>query len=293
MYVKKRLVKYLVVLASISLTLAVSLEQFVGVVESKDLATPVFLQKLEPLDLTSTSVGSLLPVSNKTLAQNTQLRYISYAPDDDITLATRLDLSGIRIHPGTEFRRDSKPTARSLNHCKALVYKAFYSLPDWHRSKLKDLTLFFSDKGTRGLGGDGTIILRCQNVTDYELTSVFIHEIGHIVDTGGFHFLSWNNNDTAKSTSTRFDFVSGYASTDPYEDFAESYLYYVLHGTQFRELGKTNNTILQKYEFLKKNLFSNQEFSNEVDRVSSKDRPFDATLLPFKLKNFWQEQAWN
>jgi len=100
---------------------------------------------------------------------------------------------------------------------------------------------------------------------------VFIHEIGHIVDGGyltgksntlssfidlgksvkiddpsiKYYQISWvNNNKWTENTKTS-DFCSRYGSTNPYEDFAECFVYYVLHNPDFLDKTK-NSTELEK-----------------------------------------------
>lgn len=229
--------------------------------------------------------------------------------------AERLDNLGITLHPGTDFTPDSKPTPSSLNHCKSLVYKTLKSLPQAPVKHLKNLTLYFTDQGRRGLGGGSTVILRCQNVTDEELVGVFTHEMGHIHDTGvmqgsfwsgesrfkdgnspvykndpsvQFYQLSFDNEKKLKKEASKFDFVSGYAMSDPFEDFAESYAYYILHGSEFRKLTKSNKVLAQKYEFLKKEVFKGKEYYNgDESKVKVTTRNYDVTVLPYDLTKFF------
>ncbi|MCC7197281.1 hypothetical protein IT413_03775 [Candidatus Peregrinibacteria bacterium] len=230
--------------------------------------------------------------------------------------AAKLSELGVKLHPGTDFESsDPKPTESSLNHCKSLVYKTLASLPPRHASQLKNLTLYFSDSGRRGLGGGSTIILRCQNVTDEELISVLVHEMGHVVDTGSlqgsaengasgfvdgtapvysddpsaeFYSLSFKNENTLRDDMTDLDFVSGYSKSDVFEDFAESYAYYVLHGNEFRELAYNNGTLAVKYDFLKNKVFNGKEYftGDEQKKVDVLARNYDVTILPYNMKSF-------
>lgn len=56
------------------------------------------------------------------------------------------------------------------------------------------------------------------------------------------------------------EFVSGYAKTNSAEDFAESFLEYVLAGKIFRERAKSNLYLKTKYDFLKEHIFSGVEY---------------------------------
>lgn len=238
------------------------------------------------------------------------------APLTEDQAAAKLSELGVNLHPGTDFEsNDPKPTETSLNHCKSLVYKTLKSLPPQHTSKLKNLTLYFSDTGRRGLGGGSTIILRCQNVTDSELIGVLVHEMGHVVDTGSlqgsaengasgftdgtapvysddpsaeFYSYSFKNEKTVRDDMTALDFVSGYSQSDVFEDFAETYAYYVLHGNEFRELAYTNSTLAAKYDFLKNKVFNGEEYftGNETKKVDITARNYDVTILPYNVKSF-------
>jgi len=238
------------------------------------------------------------------------------APLSEEEAAAKLPDLGISLHPGTDFESDDpKPTTTSLNHCKSLVYKTLQSLPSGHSKNLKSLTLYFSDTGRRGLGGGSTIILRCQNVTDEELIGVLVHEMGHVVDTGSlqgssdsgisnyvdgqnpvynddpsaeFYSYTFKNENTQNDNATETDFVSGYAQTDVFEDFAESYAYYVLHGNEFRELAYSNAVLASKYDFLKNKVFNGKEYftgddTKEVDLLA---RNYDVTILPYDMRKF-------
>lgn len=159
------------------------------------------------------------------------------------------------------------------------------------------------------------IYLRCDLPAE-EIISVFIHEMGHLVDLSLlepreqiqlsgfwngtdpiyetdpsllFYRLSWLDSTTVRSESHTDDFVTGYAQENPFEDFAESSIFYVLHGEKFRYL-MTKSPILQaKYDFLKYYVFSGSEFNLEdkqsvltsrvaIDRIEAR---YDATRLSY------------
>ena len=227
-----------------------------------------------------------------------------------------LEALGIELHPGNEFMAGSNGSPRSLNHCKSLVYSALKNLPQEHVKGLKHLTLYFSDTGRRGLGGGSTVILRCQNVEEEELVGVLVHEIGHIMDTGvmkgtykagvsefldgrhyvrqndpslGFYRISFKSDDVMRKKATELDFVSGYAMNDPFEDFAESYTYYILHGTEFRRLARINKALKRKYDFLKNEVFEGKQYYNgdpNSRRMDMSKRKYDVTVLPYNIDRF-------
>lgn len=223
----------------------------------------------------------------------------------------------LSLHPGTDHRADSKATADAERRCRSVVYQTLEQLPTQHISKLKELTLFYTTDGRRGLGGNGTMVLRCLDVTRGELASVLTHEMGHIVDSDvlvgqdsilenvetGFHDFSklvtiddlslkfykitWETSEKRKESATELDFVSGYAMSDPFEDFAETYAFYRIHGHEFRALTFTSQALKQKYEFMKKFVFDGDEFElEETSDMEIWSRHYDVTILPFNVQKF-------
>ena len=187
-------------------------------------------------------------------------------------------------------------------------------LPPEHTSTLKNLVLDLDPNANRGLGGKSIIILRGINMGNEERDSVLIHEIGHIVDLGymteknqdnasefsdgknpvyesdlslEFYRLSWENEKIRKKTVGNTDFVSGYAMSDPFEDFAESYAYYVLHNKDFKAKTQTSDILLKKYEFLKNKVFKGIEFATGIYKPEDLNRrPWDVTVLNYDLNSF-------
>lgn len=228
----------------------------------------------------------------------------------------QLETFGIKLRPGTNQRSDSRPTAQTSTKCRSIVYQTLNELPESHREQIKELTLYYTKDGRRGLAGNGSVVLRCLNVTDAELAAVLVHETGHAVDatllTGKddgklsgfydfenpvleddpssiFYKISWLSESLKKADATELDFVSLYAMTDPFEDFAETYAYYRLHGREFRQLAKTSKTINAKYEFMKNYVFGGDEFyiGNTIQKDDLFYRNYDVTVLPYPLKRFF------
>lgn len=229
---------------------------------------------------------------------------------------SKLETLGIRLHPGTKHRKDSRETPKTKAQCNSLVYQTLKSLPEEHTALVTDLTLFYTNDGRRGLAGGSQIILRCLRVEEYELAGVLTHEIGHLVDESflrgnrrsgksgfydfgtpiyeddpsvRFYRLSFQNTKNRSEDSSRFDFVTGYALTDPFEDFAETYVFYRLHGPAFRSLAERNDVLRDKYEFMKEEVFGGEEFDfSSTSAFSATQRVYDATLVPFDVKEFFE-----
>ncbi len=256
---------------------------------------------------------------NNSLARSTMVEYNHFAPSDENSYAKALDSLGIIRNSGSKKTSETSENIqnnRSLNHCKTLVFRTLKSLPPEAVSYLKNLTLQMENEGRRGWGGGSTIILRCQGVSDEELVSVLVHEMGHITDTGllkgnsssgesefmdgnrpvykddpslEFYRISFENDKMLKNGSSIIDFVSGYAATDPFEDFAESYNFYVLHGEEFRSVKGFNQSLQKKYNFLKTRVFGDKEFSygDQSRKPDIFDRDYDTTVLHYDLKKFF------
>lgn len=265
--------------------------------------------------LISAGINLLTGVSpqEKNISYKTAPRKNAAASD---ALTTKFHSIGIRLHPGTDHRKDSRETPKTSRRCKSLVYSTLTNLPKTHTSLVKDLTLFYTNDGRRGLAGASQVILRCLSVEDYELSAVLTHEIGHVADENyivgdsvsgesgfydfgkkvyendpsvRFYRLSWKNERERLENSTRIDFVTGYAMSDPFEDFAEAYLFYRLHGPEFRTLAASNEVLGKKYEFMKEEVFGGQEFElNSASSWQASQRVYDATLVPFDLQGFFK-----
>ncbi len=247
------------------------------------------------------------------LASVNAAAYTNHAASNEDSYAKALETLGLNLHPGTSYKKESVSSESSLNHCKSLAYQTLVSLPDDHREHLKNLTLYFAD-GRRGLGGGSTIILRCTDVSDKELVSVFVHEMGHVVDTGlytgnslygksgfmdgslpiynndlslRFYKISWLDDKTLRSGAKESNFVSRYGMTDPFEDFAETYNFYILHGKQFKEMAEFDRTLMRKYLFMKYYIFKGREYDNDpYTEAQPFTRTYDSTVLNYNENSF-------
>ena len=139
-----------------------------------------------------------------------------------------------------------------------------------------------------------------------EFSAVLLHEFGHVIDLGGltgtlpagtsefwdgttpifendpslnFYRISWTDATKRKKGGRSEDFVSGYAMSDPFEDFAETLVFYRRHGNAFREMMKGNESLEAKYRFFRDQVFSGEEFTGDTQNVVFTPRPWDATRV--------------
>lgn len=146
-----------------------------------------------------------------------------------------------------------------------------------------------------------------KNNLESEYLSVFIHEFWHYIDlyflekkvfldiSSKFYEISWIETKIKKNNLSNKDFVSWYSMTNKYEDFAESFTYYILHNKEFLEKTKTSFILKQKYEFFSIYIFKNKEFFNSDFRVNDKKNYYrDITKIEFdknKLFNYLKKIA--
>jgi len=141
-----------------------------------------------------------------------------------------------------------------------------------------------------------------KEMSQAEFTAVFIHEFSHYLDiyffgntvfgdiSTRYYDISWETTKIIKKWQEQEDFVSWYAATNKYEDFAETMTYYMLHNEDFVEKAKKSAVLQKKYDFLQEYLFDDGEFQgtdfSEKNRIKS--YYWDITKIDFDVNNFLQ-----
>lgn len=240
-------------------------------------------------------------------AEQPQIHSVSVA-ETDIALAENPSYS---VHFSS---RNTDKKTQFLNSIKQnQIITALQKLPGEHVESVENVILDYDPTVHRGLGGNHLIILRGVNMGSSEMVAVFIHELGHNVDYGyleaenetklsafkdgkvpiyesdpslDFYRISWLSEDKLKKAAVNTDFVSGYAMTDCFEDFAESYVYYVLHNKDFKKLASTSDALYAKYYFLKYQVFGGMEFDTGDGVIAEGQRPWDITVLSYNFSEF-------
>ena len=141
-----------------------------------------------------------------------------------------------------------------------------------------------------------------EDLSKEEFLAVAIHEFAHFVDiyyfqkkvirdlSENFYGISWESTKVMQAGLKQSDFVSWYAMTNKYEDFAESFTYYVLHNKDFLQKAEKSEILMKKYKyfwvyFFKKDDFKQQDFSIENEVL---DYYRDITKIPFDIENLLQ-----
>ena len=138
-------------------------------------------------------------------------------------------------------------------------------------------------------------------MSDSEFLSVLLHEFGHYYDiyslpgntfwdvSNTFYDISWSSATIMKKWARSEDFVSGYSMTNKYEDFAESYMYYILHNEDFIYKSLSSDALKEKYNYMKEYIFTQNQFLQEdFSSGPIKEYYWDVTKIEVDVKKFLQ-----
>lgn len=140
------------------------------------------------------------------------------------------------------------------------------------------------------------------NIADNgEFVKLLTHELAHFIDiyifrptqleetdiSRDFYKISWQSAKLKHSSASLKDFVSGYAATNQYEDFAESFVWYIFHNDDFFERAMKNENLRQKYLFFADNVFSKWQFQGTDFSVKKAENYlWDTTKIPIVLEKY-------
>lgn len=171
-----------------------------------------------------------------------------------------------------------------------------------HVDSMKVL-LYKNKFSTRGKMKNGNIhMYGIEKLSDEEFLSVLVHEFAHYYDiyslpgnafwdrSHDFYKISWKENNIVRPGQEMKDFVSGYALTNKYEDFAESYTYFLLHNAAFVKRAEQSEVLLKKYNFFESYAFPARTFEWTSFSIHKKieDYYWDITKIPVDVKKFLQ-----
>lgn len=147
----------------------------------------------------------------------------------------------------------------------------------------------------RGQMSNESVTLSGKITSLSEMSKVLVHELGHMVDiyvlrqrslsadpSKLFYAISWSEPTVIKTGVPTASFISGYSATNQYEDFAESFAFYVFHNRAFQDRAAKNSLLQQKYDFLHTYVFGDsfQGTAYEKDVIPSK--LWDVTKIVIK-----------
>lgn len=97
-----------------------------------------------------------------------------------------------------------------------------------------------------------------------------------------FYTISWTEPTVLRSGMNASSFVSGYAATNQYEDFAEAFTMYVFHNTAFLEKTKNSPALEQKYNFLRDSVFGSYFIGTNYEQNPVPSSLWDVTKIVIK-----------
>ncbi len=135
---------------------------------------------------------------------------------------------------------------------------------------------------------------------DAEFIQLLVHEVAHYIDiyslisvaknpdpSSHFYEISWEWSKTKKANETIASFISWYAATNQWEDFAESFTFYVFHNDEFAERALKNESLRKKYLFFGEYVFVDGTFLDTdfgIGKVPS--YIWDTTKVPVSVKKY-------
>ena len=182
-----------------------------------------------------------------------------------------------------------------LSRLKDVIHSTYFS------TKVTPLNLVLDSerREPRGQMVGNKLILSTTISNDSEELKVFVHELGHIVDifylkkwllsdpSDNFYALSWESFNTKKKGQKLSNFVSGYALSNKYEDFAESFAFYVFHNEEFATRAKKNSVLEQKYAFFRSYVFDRDSFiGTSFESSVLKEYNWDTTKIQIDTKKY-------
>lgn len=179
-------------------------------------------------------------------------------------------------------------------------------LPSLCRDNLKNFYVLYKNVTQRGLGGKSSIIID-GTAPDTEFAGLLVHECGHVIhgnmlgnpksgasafkdgkdifakegSAASFFAISWTTESVLRANQKKEDFVTGYAQSNAFEDFSETFATYVLERPSMEERAKTNTVIAAKLAWMKTNLPLADNLLGTPQYKWDKKVPWDATKLAY------------
>lgn len=194
-----------------------------------------------------------------------------------------------------------RPSSATASRVLSQMIEANYDSAKF-QDKITPLSLVYDADRVepRGQVIGKTLTLSLKIPTVNESVAVFVHELGHIVDiqylrkgtitadpSKTFYAVSWSSPYEKLPEAAVADFVSGYALSNQYEDFAESFAFFVLHNETFRKRSEANDSLRAKYDFMRDEVFSDGSFDGtEFGTGTIADYFWDTTKLSFDQKKY-------
>ncbi|MFH0769837.1 MAG: hypothetical protein V1926_00490 [Candidatus Peregrinibacteria bacterium] len=188
---------------------------------------------------------------------------------------------------------------------KLLASEVLRALPGECLPFLKRFVVRYDRPNQRGLAGKSSIVID-GSVEENEFRSLLVHEFGHVTDLGcltgtsamgasafrdgneiiwnddpsvSFYAISWKSAKEKHPEARAEDFVSGYSASDAFEDFAETYAFFLLQRESFVQRAQSNRALAMKLRWMEDHIPARTIASGSFRWRG--DIPWDVTKLPY------------
>ena len=140
-----------------------------------------------------------------------------------------------------------------------------------------------------------TVTLSATMTSITEASKVLVHELGHMIDiyylksrsghsdpSSLFYDISWTEPTVMRSDMSGSSFISGYAATNQYEDFAEAFAFYVFHNKDFQRRAQSESALKEKYDFLQQYVFGDLFLDTSYEKSTIPKTFWDVTKIVLK-----------
>ena len=167
----------------------------------------------------------------------------------------------------------------------------------YFRDTLWDFPVIIDTKrlSPRGQVYNETVTLSATMTSITEASKVLVHELGHMIDiyflksrSGHadpsyiFYDISWTEPTVMRSDMSWTSFISGYAATNQYEDFAEAFAFYVFHNRDFQRRAQSEPALKEKYDFLQQYVFGDLFLDSSYEKNTIPKTFWDVTKIVLK-----------
>jgi hypothetical protein len=228
------------------------------------------------------------------------------------------------VHPALTYSDLPEPL-------RELFQQTLNEIPAACSDTLTNVYVQFDQPDQRAYSGKYSMVLYggfdlSDAVTRDMVRALLIHECGHIIDLGhlrgegrgnasafrdgrevlptddpslGFYQISWIDDVTQRPGSRSDDFVSGYAATNPFEDWAETFAFVVTQPELAMQRSQENDAIALKVQWMIDHVLRDVPVLAQGKADVSNGVPWDVTLLPYEwlgsrevaVADDWQAQV--
>jgi hypothetical protein len=258
------------------------------------------------------------PKNKAPIVTSKPIEQLPVAPKNGIQLSKKITCMEVQLCEKVSFSDwyDEKQKTLYYSTINETIYAINSALSANNKptvsSMIGSISLYDGKSDRRGRGGSRTIIINTHDIVSLqEFREILTHEVAHIIDLGvlvwnspvldntfaigwkyifttddpslSFYRISRDTHTTRKANASFVDFVWGYAMSNPYEDFAESFNMYMWHQDVFVAMAQNSSMLQQKLHIIESLvgtsiLWYDAKNTSQV-RANNKWRPWDSTRM--------------